>query len=127
MGATVMPLAGAAPPVSKVSFHAAPRAATSSATVTIPPPYHAAPNAAIRAPSRRTRPRLTRSVLFVFRLDRRPQLVAARCREQPLAEVLVLEQTRYPGERLQMDARGVLGRDQQHEEPRRAAVERIEV
>src|SRR6185369_1122090 len=114
MRGTLIPLVSDDSPVSSVRCHAAPRASISCAMVTTGSVYHA-------PEGRRC------SVLLVLRADRLEDRLPGHPREETLAEIAVLQKARDAREGLQMNSRRVFRRDEEEEEPRRAAVERIEI
>src|SRR5882757_2363611 len=71
--------------------------------------------------------RLGRSILRVFFLDQFVKLVSVFRRNQMISKRTFLQQTGNPRQCLQMQAGGILGRDQHKEKLRRSAVERIEI
>src|SRR5262245_20055714 len=87
-------------------------------------PCSAATSCTVTAIARAPRRPSEASVFVDDRLEER--LVAVQ-REQPGAEVLVLQEPRDAGERLQVHRRGVVGRDEDEEQVRRQLVDRIEV
>src|SRR6185369_3517471 len=72
------------------------------------------------------RPRRS-SVLLVLRANGLEDRLPGRPGEETFAEIAVLQEARDAREGLQVNARGVFRRDQEKEEARRAAVERVEV